>query len=275
MASETDPLIHPDGCTLSRSLFKAFCWALDGLLVFSIFTIAGEAALKHLGVASNLRYVTIAGVTAIAHQIIFPAFERLQTLTTKRAIPVYRGNWWVNFIVADHLSNEFTSFVVVGGIQALYAVWVIENAVLSLAILMLLEPVTFFLWALTEDLTNKFVLKRSSEPEERQHIPMRGQVRLQAAFVWSFKRLLDSERCHYTAISITIKAASTYLAYWAGDEMLSKWAGVTLLEEATPQMRALIAFVKTVIFFETFLFIGIRCPDAVLEHVEKDNYCPR
>lgn len=271
MEPGADPFAYPDGWSVSRSLFKAFCWALDGLLAFSFPLIALEAALKQLGVSTMVRYATISLVTGVAHQIIFPAFERLQTLTIKRAIPIYRGNWWLNFIVLDHVANELTSFIVVGGIQALCSLWVIENAAMSLTVLMLLEPVTFFLWALSEDLTNKFVLRRRSEPEEHQRVLMYGWLLLVKSFQWSFKRLLKRELWLYNLTSIVIKVASTYFTYWAGDEMLSKWAGVTSLNEAPPEMRALIAFTKTVIFFETFLFIGIRCPDAVMEHLD-DNH---
>ena len=269
--SETDPFPHTDGWSVSRSLFKACCWALDGFFAFSICMIAVEAALKKLRISTDLRYAMTSLLTAVAHQIIFHAFERLQTLTTKRAIPAYRGNWWLNFILADHLSNEFTSFVVVGGIQALCALWVIKNPAYSLLFLMLLEPVTFFLWALAEDFTNKFVLRRKSEPEEHPHVLMNRLKRLRIAFRWSFKRLLQKDLWLYNLISIAVKTASTHLTYRAGDALLSQWAGVTELAEATPGQRALIAFAKTVIFFETFLFIGIRCPDAALEHSNADN----
>ena len=43
MESETGPFTHPDGWSLSRSICKASCWAIDGFLVFSIFLIALEA----------------------------------------------------------------------------------------------------------------------------------------------------------------------------------------------------------------------------------------
>jgi hypothetical protein len=269
--SKTDPFMPPDGWSLSRSMFKALCWALDGLLVFSIAMIVFETALKQWGVSTDLRYALTSLNTAIAHQIIYPAIEHLQTLTTKRAIPKYRGNWWLNFIVADHLSNEGTAFIVVGGIQALFAVWVIDSAFFSNALLMLLDPVTFFLWSFAEDGANKFILGRESEAEDHQHTREDFRHRVCASFRWSIRRLLRGNMLLYNLISIAIKAASTYLTYWAGDEMLSRWAGVSRFEDAPPQMRALIAFLKTAMFFEAFLFIGIRCPDAVLEHLSTPN----
>lgn len=268
MVTDPDPFTHLGGWSVTRSLFKAFCWAIDGLLAFSIPLIAFEAALKQSGVSTMTRYAMISLATGVVHQIVFPAFERLQTLTTMRAIPVYHGNWWLNFIVFDHVANELTSFIVVGGIQALCSLWVIKDAALSLTVLMLLEPVTFFFWALSEDLTNIFILRRRSEPEAHQQVLMSGWLRLVTSFQWSLRRLLMRELWLYNLTSIIIKVASTYFTYWAGDEMLSKWAGVTSLNEAQPEMRALIAFLKIVIFFETFLFIGIRCPDAVLDHLE-------
>ena len=97
METGNDPFTYPDGWSLSRSLFKTVCWAFDGLLAFSIPMIAFEAALNHLGVPATTRYAATALLTGIVHQIVYPACERLQTLATKRAIPVYRGNWWLNF----------------------------------------------------------------------------------------------------------------------------------------------------------------------------------
>ena len=134
-----------------------------------------------------------------------------------------------------------------GGIQALCALWVIDNAILSLATLMMLEPVTFFLWALSEDLTNIFILRRHAEPEDRPYVLMRASIMLRKSFQWSLLRLINKE----------------LWLYWLGDVLLSKLAGATSISEATPEMRALIAFVKTVVFFETFLFFGICCPDAL------------
>lgn len=267
-ASSINPFHHPGGWTLRRSLFKAFCWALDGLLVFAIFTVGFESALKHFKVAATPRYAMVAIATAVSHQYIYPAFERLQTVTTKRAIPLYRGNWWLNFVVADHLSNEITSFIVVGGIQALCALWVIESTLLSVTVLMMLEPFTFFLWALAEDSINILVLRRSAEAEEYQYMPPGCKQRAVTAFAWSLKRLFTRELWLYNLASITIKAVSTFLTYWAGDQMLLAWAGSTGIADAAPEIRALVAFVKIVIFFETFLFFGIRCPDAVLETIE-------
>jgi hypothetical protein len=71
---------------------QSVCWVLDGLLAFSIPLIAFEATLNQLGVSTTLCYAAFSLATGIAHQIIFPAFECLQTLTTKWAIPVYYGN---------------------------------------------------------------------------------------------------------------------------------------------------------------------------------------
>ena len=239
--TDSNPFHHPSGWTLSRSLFKAFCWALDGLCVFAIFTIAFEAILKHFKIAATARYTMVAVATAISHQIIYPAFERLQTVTTKRAIPVYRGNWWLNFIVADHLSNEGTSFIVVGGIQALCALPVIDNTTMSVLMLMSLEPFTFFIWALAEDGVNIFVLRRSCEPEEYQFMPPGCKQRAVTAIRWSIKRLFTKELCLYNLASITIKAASTYLTYWAGDAMLLAWAHASTTTDVPPPIRALIA----------------------------------
>jgi hypothetical protein len=264
--------IDPDGrhnnsgWSIHRSLFKAYCWGIDGFLAFSIPLIALEAVLKHFGVTTLARYTIIAWTTAIAHQIIFPTFERLQTLTTKRATPVYRGNWWFNFIVLDHVANEFTSFIVVGGIQALAALWVIENTVMSVMFAMVVEPGTFVLWALSEDFTNKFILRRKSELKENKHLHMYETRRLIRSFQWSLKRLRTRELWLYNLASIALKVGATLFTYWIGDVMVLHWARVASLGEATPGMRALIAFTKTAIYFETFLFMAIRCPDAVYEH---------
>jgi hypothetical protein len=68
-----------------------------------------------------------------------------------------------------------------------------------------------------------------------------------------------------------IKVASTYFTYWAGNELLSKWTGVTSFKEALLEIQALIDFVKMVIFFKTFLFISIHCPDTAIEHLDHNN----
>lgn len=153
---------------------------LDGLLAFSIPLIAFEATLNQLGVSTTPCYAAFSLATGIAHQIIFLVFECLQTLTTKWAIPVYYGNWWLNFIVLDLWQTK--SHYLMGLIQALCALWVIDITVLSLIVLMLLEPVKFFLWVLSEDLTNKFILRQESEPVAHQHALMYGSIHLAKSF---------------------------------------------------------------------------------------------
>jgi hypothetical protein len=266
METEATPPTTVSGWSTKRSVFKAYCWAMDGIFAFSLPLLAFDFLLMQLAISKFTRYFAISVATAVIHQIVFHLYERLQALTTKRARPVYKGNWWFNFLILDHVSNELISFIVVGGIQARAALWEIKSPILSLIMGMFLEPVTFFIWALCEDLTNKYVLGRESVIEACEHIQPPRSHRWVTALQWSLERLLIPEFRAYTIFSITIKTGSTYFTYWVGDVMVFQWAGVSSLSEATPNMRALIAFLKTVIYFETFLFIGMRLPDAVLSH---------
>lgn len=268
---ESITFVYPHAWLLSRSLFKATCRAMVGFLVLGINLILFEAILKSLHVAVTTRYVATSLLTGLSHQLLDPAFARLQTITAKRAIPTYRGSWWINFLLLDHLTNEVAGCAIVGGFQSLLALLDLDNAVLNTSILILSIPCTFFLWALCEDFIDRFIFCRSSEAEEHQNsqLGLCGQYR--AAFGYSLSRLFSPTLWVYNVGSITIKVCTTYAVYWVGDILLCIWGRCGLVPEATPNELALIVFVKNVIFFEGFLFFGIRCPTAILKHLIPDN----
>jgi hypothetical protein len=142
-----------------------------------------------------------------------------------------------------------------------------KRTVIYTPLLVLWVPTTFLLWVLVVVLIHRFTVCRVIELEERQKVRIELCEQYFAAFGYSRSRLLSQRLWAYNLWSITIKVCTTYSVYWTGDTLLSLWTNCGPFSEAPCKQRALIVIINNVIFFEGFLFIVIRCPNALLEHL--------
>jgi hypothetical protein len=89
--------------------------AIKAIIIFGISLMLFEAVLSIMGVATTVRHVVASLLTRLLHKLIEPVLEHLETTTAKQAIPIYHGNWWINFIIVNHLSKELTRIKIVDG----------------------------------------------------------------------------------------------------------------------------------------------------------------
>lgn len=255
------------GWTLVASFFKALMWAIDGSIVFGLFLFPPYYFLERANVRPLYRWLIVAN-SAIIHQVVYEANERFQTLAYGRAIPNYNGNpspyglrWWYNFLILDFIAYELTSLPAVAGIQviALYLYYDLPCVPLQLKlwVLLTLEFVTFFAWALLEDLVNVYLLRRDAKPEE-MHQPNNGNLlqKWARSYSWAFLRVFNPFQPMFALswLAIALKYSSTVAAYVASHAVFEAYTN----ETDGVRIGAMVLFVG--IFFGGYVFFGIRVP---------------